>query len=370
LINSLSSVLRSLRTFYLGYERIAAPTVFLGGVAYDTLTVTRMDRFSENLFILGYLIVLGIMIVAVGRHQQDRLKGGFIRQYTDYFPLVIQFLFGGLLSIYAIFYFRSTPLSVSSIYFFLVVGLLVANEFFKNRLMNLKLLLVLYLFSWFSFLVFFVPVLVGSMGTMVFLFSSFLSPFPVGVLIYFIYRRRLIERRLDILVHLSLMVTVTVLFVLLYGLNLVPPVPLALEEAAIYHDVQRSGERFELTYAQNTWTEQFSLYEDQVPWRTGETVHAYVSVFAPVNLKNTVRHQWQYYDEDEDNWVTTDDLSYEIVGGRRGGYRGTTFKKNVRPGTWRINVLTENNRILGSFDFTITEIEDGRVRKFVTVTRP
>lgn len=271
----------SLRTFYLSHERITAPIVFLGGVTYDTLTVTRVDRYSENIFIMGYLIVLGFMIFAVGRHQQDRLSDEVIQEYADYFPLVIQFLFGGLLSVYAIFYFRSTPLSVSGIYFLLIAGLLVANEFLKKRLMNLKLLLTLYLFVWFSFFVFFVPVVVGSMGTIVFLFSSFLSLIPVGSLIYFIYRRYLPEYRRDILVHSALVCTTTLLFIGLYGLNLVPPVPLALEEASIYHDIQRSGDRFELTYAQNTWAEQFSLYGDQVPWRTGETVHAYVSVFAP-----------------------------------------------------------------------------------------
>jgi hypothetical protein len=354
----------------LNNERIAAPVVFLGGVTYDSLTVTSIDRLSENLFILGYLLVLGVMIFAVGRHQQDRLPEGFFRRYSDYFPLVIQFLFGGLLSVYAIFYFRSTPLSVSGIYFLLITGLLVANEFLQNRLLNLRFLLVLYLFVWFSFFVFFVPVILGSMGTFVFLASCLLSLFPVGGLIYCIYRRHFQEYRRDITVQSLLVGGVTTLLIGLYGLNLIPPVPLALQEAGIYHDVRRTDDRFKLTYAQNNWFEQFSLYGDRVPWKTGERVYAYVSVFAPVDLRSTVRHQWQFYVGDEEQWVTTDDLSYEIVGGRRGGYRGTTYKENIRPGSWRINVLTGNDRVLGRVYFTILSTDAEQERQFQTVTRP
>ena len=40
---------------------------FLSGVTYDTVTLTRIDRLQDNLLLLIYLLVLGVLIVLTGR---------------------------------------------------------------------------------------------------------------------------------------------------------------------------------------------------------------------------------------------------------------------------------------------------------------
>ena len=40
---------------------------FLSGVTYDTLTLTRIDRLQDNLLLLIYLLLLGVLIVLTGR---------------------------------------------------------------------------------------------------------------------------------------------------------------------------------------------------------------------------------------------------------------------------------------------------------------
>ena len=40
---------------------------FFAGVTYDTVTLTRIDRLIDNLILLLYLCLLGVLIVLKGR---------------------------------------------------------------------------------------------------------------------------------------------------------------------------------------------------------------------------------------------------------------------------------------------------------------
>ncbi|MEJ2637787.1 MAG: DUF2914 domain-containing protein, partial [Calditrichia bacterium] len=66
-------------------------------------------------------------------------------------------------------------------------------------------------------------------------------------------------------------------------------------------------------------------------------------------------HFWQHYDSRKQKWETTDRLGYAVTGGRKEGYRGFTFKRNVTPGKWRVEVKTENHQILGRIGFSVIE---------------
>ena len=89
--------------------------------SYDTLTLTRIDRLQDNLLLLIYLLLLGVLIVLTGdwgfepapdREQLAALcplpVGAAPRPY---YPMAVQFLLGGLFSAYAIFYSRSATLT-------------------------------------------------------------------------------------------------------------------------------------------------------------------------------------------------------------------------------------------------------------------
>ena len=65
----------------------------------------------------------------------------------------------------------------------------------------------------------------------------------------------------------------------------------------------------------------------------------------------------------EREWKTTkfrmgtpadrDNIDYVIIGGRDAGFRGYTYKNNVKPGLWRVDVTTKEGLILGVIDFEI-----------------
>ena len=141
------------------------PLFFFSGVTYDTVTLTRIDRLQDNLLLLLYLVMLGFLIVLTGRlgtHEATvedlppdapRLMK-WVVQAKPYAPMAIQFLLGGLFSAYTIFYSKSATLTGTAVFFCLLVGFLVANEFLRDRLSNIQLLVGLYALVCFGFFTF------------------------------------------------------------------------------------------------------------------------------------------------------------------------------------------------------------------------
>ena len=81
-------------------------------------------------------------------------------------------------------------------------------------------------------------------------------------------------------------------------------------------------------------------------------------MFAPTNLTKKIYHEWQIYSDNKSEWLTSDKRGYELIGGREGGYRGYTMKKNIRPGEWRVNIITEDDLLLGTINFDIISDND------------
>jgi hypothetical protein len=50
------------------------------------------------------------------------------------------------------------------------------------------------------------------------------------------------------------------------------------------------------------------------------------------------------------------------------GYRVYTYKENMEPGDWRVDVVTENDMIIGRIGFSVVRSEDDDIR-FVSIIR-
>jgi len=77
------------------------------------------------------------------------------------------------------------------------------------------------------------------------------------------------------------------------------------------------------------------------------------SIFAPTAIKKSIYHRWKWLNKNTDEWEVVDNIGYEITGGRDAGYRGYTFKNNIKPGLWKVDVVTEEDLVLGIIDFEI-----------------
>ncbi len=336
---------------------------FLSGVTYDTLTLTRIDRLQDNLILLLYLVALGFLIVLTGRlgvagHEPETFESngsGFARwliKARPYYPMAMQFLLGGLFSAYAIFYSRSAKLNRTGVFLGVLVILLVANEFLRDRLSNLRLLLALYALASFSFFTFFLPVMVGTIGTWVFLLGAALS---VGVTLrvaQLIYRRNAERSQKEAMLVGGPAVALIGVLVGFYFLNWIPPVPLSMKFGGMYREVQKQDDRFLLSF-DRAWYEVWK--RSQNPFPANEPLYCFTAVFAPVALNTTVYHHWYFRTDSSKPFTHADKIPIKISGGREGGYRAYTFKQRLDPGDWRVDVETEDGRVVGRVSVRVEE---------------
>lgn len=341
---------------------------FFAGVTWDSLTLTRIDRLSDNLIILIYLVVLGGGIVLTYRAgtastPDQGLPPMLLRwvpaeRVQSYLPWGIQFLFGSLFSAYAIFYSQSASWSGTGLFFALLVALLIANEFLRDRLSNGPLLITLYTVVVFSFLTFALPVLTGLMNVWIFLLGAALTLLVVMGLIRVILRVRPASppfpqawrTRPELRLGLPGILAVVIL-IGFYLMNWIPPVPLSMKFGGIYHAVARQGDAFHLSFERAAWYRLWKRSDDRFH---GEgPAYCFTAVFAPVDLKTTVYHHWYHQALGSARAATTDRIGLTISGGRDGGYRGYSVKSKLAQGRWRVDVETEDGRVLGHIDFTV-----------------
>jgi len=328
---------------------------FLSGVTYDTVTLTRIDRLQDNLLLLIYLLMLGVLIVLTGRlgvqpaSDHDALAAlspgvRWVVRARPYYSMAVQFLLGSLFSAYTVFYSRSATLTTTGIFFSLLVMLLILNEFLRDRLSNLRLLVSLYAVVCFAFFTFFLPVMTGYMNVTVFLIGAALSAVVTLRVVHLIYQRNPDRSRAEAIGVTTPALALIALLVAFYFLNWIPPVPLSLKFGGIYHEVRKSGDRFELSFDKRwyeVWKRADSTFE------TDEPIYCFTAVFAPVDLNTTIYHHWYVRSNDTKPFVHADKIPIKISGGREGGYRAYSFKQRLDPGNWRVDVETEDGRIIG-----------------------
>ncbi|MFA6257441.1 MAG: DUF2914 domain-containing protein [Candidatus Paceibacterota bacterium] len=346
-----------IRNFYGRFERPISSISLVGGFVFDALTLKRLDTLWENLWVLGHLLIVGIFITLIHLHENE--VGGEKNPQKAHFWYVniLQFFFGGILSTYLVFYFRSADIFVTWPFIVLLVGAFIANESLKRHYIRLSFQISLFFLSIYSFAIFLVPVILHKIGTWVFLLSGFLSLIFIvlflKILFHFIKDKFKESKRLII----SLILGIFILINFLYFTNLIPPIPLSLKDAGMYHSIQKNTEgNYDITFEDYGWKGYFNLYPGfkQV---SGEPVYAFSAIFSPKKLNLTIIHEWQHYDENEKNWVTERIINLPVIGGRDGGFRTYSMRYNLALGKWRVNVKTQQGQTIGVLRFKIIEAD-------------
>lgn len=338
----------------------------LFGFIVDSLTLTRIDLVFDNLVLFFYLAVAIISITITNLYDTGVWRGTLdgvrlLHRIPSYArtlsPFLMQYAFGGLLSGFFVFYSRGTSISASWPFLVLLLFLLVGNEFFRTRYQQFTFQVSILFFVLYSYMIFFVPIVAGSIDVWVFLLSGVVSIIAIGVLLYgFSYLMPTTKRHLGTTVVASIGGIVLAVNAM-YFFNILPPLPLSLKESGVYHSVTRTADG--VYYGT---TEEGPWYAFLVPHKTvtiarGGTLYFFSSVFAPTRLVETrVRHHWQFFDEKKDAWVTRSRVEFSIAGGRDGGYRGYSFKTTIEPGTWRVRVETTRGQVLGQARFRVEEV--------------
>ena len=341
-----------LARLYSRYEKFVPVLVFAIGFLWDTLTMTRVDNVVDHAVLLVYLVALAVMICYTLRKQSGCDRPLFIRRLEPYFLWAMQFAQGGLFSSFVIFYFKSVSLTRTFFFFIILLILLIGNEFLHHRLENPRLLAALYSFCLFSYLSFFLPTLLARIDHWVFLLAGAVS-LGVSAAVFTLGYLHPRPGSARLLFPALVSVIATILFVnILYFANLIPPVPLALKDAGIYHQVVKTTAGYEVSYVRPPLWRFWKRWDDPFYYSPGESVSCYTAIYAPPRMTIRLLHVWSC-DKPSEGWTVMARIPFLISISREGGYRWISRKQSVTPGKWRVEVQTYHGRTLGRIDFTI-----------------
>lgn len=341
---------------------------FIGGFTFDSLTLGRIDRLYDLTVLSLHMTSLTVVLYLYNLADDGKWRGTFLERYQAYYPLAIQFFFGALSSAYVIYFSRSVSLTKTISFFVILVAMLIANEFLKQRISNKYLQFGVYFFVSFTFFTFIIPVFVKEMSAGIFAISGLISLGLTLLLIGVIYKASPSTRRE---VHIGKLFGIVLLLYttinLFYFFNLIPPVPLALERGIVAHRVDVVDNQYVVSYETDDWYVFWRDHRIKFVYTPGDKVYIFTSVFAPTDIEKGIFHRWKWYDENTEEWEVTDEISYTIAGGRDGGYRGYSFKTQVVPGLWEVEVITEEELILGVIGFEV--IVDSKLKPKGMVVR-
>ena len=329
------------------------PTI--GGFLFDVLTLHRADEVYSMIHQSVFLVLI-FLLLYLENLPREKVENYKLWKLYDY---SLQFLFGGLLSGYTIFYFKSASTIPVIMFALILFALMLLNESITFHRLKFPVRYFLASLCLCSFLVYLLPIIFHWMNWVSFLLSAAASFFIYIWYIDTIHKKQTWKeqpkRQRAIWGGL-----VPIVFTILYFLKLIPPVPLSCEELGIYHDIHRVGDNYELSYTRPSW--KFWQHGDQTfLYRDGDRVFVFTSVFAPTDLKHQISIRWEKKDP-RTGWQTTDIIPMDIRGGRERGFRGVAFKQSVSEGQWRVRIQTAEGRELRRLQFEVVNDPDSSER--------
>lgn len=336
---------------------------FVGGFAYDAVTLRRIDSWFDNALLALYLLALAVLLVLERRKAWSRKVPALVHRFPRALDFLTQFLFGGLFSAYVVFYFKSSGAFRSFVFLGLLAVLMVLNEYRDGVLRRIDSLRVgLFFFVAFSFFQFFLPVVTGIAApamTVAALAAALALSLGVVFATHFDGPRKgspsaiggpRLQQRL--LTQGGLMLGLAGLLLGLARAGVIPPVPVSVTARRVAYSVQRDGADYRLMVEERSMLEALRLTTEHLAWAPGQPIAVFTAVFAPRGTSLEIVHRWQHEQEDG-TWQETDRIPFEVLGGRDGGFRGYTRKRNLSPGLWRITTETADGRPIGSLKFVL-----------------
>lgn len=343
-----AKTLQRLTAWIKRHERCFIPLMLLGGLSGDVIQYSALDIREKFILQAVYVIVAtgGLLLIT---HPQD-FTNRALKTLKAIAPFLHQFAVGGLLSTSLLFYWFSGDVSVTWPILLIVALFMLSNEFLREHFLRPGVQVGVLSFSMFSLLSILFSFVFNSLEPMVFVEAGIASLGFMFIFVLLLARVSNLSARLK-----PMMVTITAVFALMnisYFLHIIPPIPLSIRAAGIYHNVVRVNNDYVLTGENETWLDKL------IPGQTlhvsaADSLYAYTAIFAPAELSTTIVHEWQYYADSKNKWLTEAAISFPMVGGRDEGYRGYTTKSHLIPGTWRVNVETTRGQILGRINFQV-----------------
>jgi hypothetical protein len=355
-----------LKSYYARHERKIAVLAFIAGFVFDVFTFARVDSWlaiaQQVIYLAMITLALAQMFVAEAGPSLELDRVSAVRRwYYRGRTALVHFLFGSLLNLYTIYFFKSSSLLVSFAFLAVMVLVLLANESRRFKALGLPVKFALLSLCLLSFFAHVVPIFVGSIGVAVFLLSMLIGCLPLVGLAWGIGAvapELLARARRQILVPLGL---VLLGFLGLYLLKVIPPVPLSIPFIGVYHGVERTEQGYRLSHERPLWRI-WQNGDQEFRAQPGDRVYVFFRIFSPTRFSDQVLMRW--YRKEARGWSLSDSIPINIVGGREEGFRGYGLKSNYQPGRWRVQVETPDGREIGRVYFTVASVPEAP-RSFV-----
>lgn len=330
------------------HERHLSAAAMLAGFIADNLLFKRVDLLQTQLVFLAYTAICFISIPVL----HSLASRGPLPRWSVIFPIATQFALGGFWSGFVIFYGRSADLGASWPFLLFLVLILLGSEYFHQYHARLVFTSVLFFFALYSYAIFAVPVFTHTLGTGTFILST-LAAILVFACFTIILRRVARERFYSDVWRIRLGAGIVLgVFILSYATNVLPPLPLSAEAAGVYHLVWHVPGQYLATEEPQSWTVRYLGAAPTLHVARGDSVSAYSAVFAPTALSTRIVHEWQWYDPSAKQWETRATVAYAIVGGADDGYRGYSTIAIQEMGSWRVNIKTDDGRLIARLPFS------------------
>ena len=331
---------------------------FFGGFSWDALTIGRSVTPLDLWLLSGYLACAAVILWWLGyrRHAlvatasedvpqiAESRSPSFLSSWWDRAPyLLLQFLFGGLFSALFILYFQSSSHLAAMLWSLGLGGLLVANEFIDGKYSRFTLTWALFGLCAMLLFNFLLPFMVGSISMVWFYLSTLAG---AGLTHWLRKKTPGCPGRAAPVWVIAAMLAVA------YPLDMIPPVPLVKRDIQVGRNFARVADEYRLTLEKAPRWVFWRDLSHEVHLAPGERLYCVSSVFAPGGLSTRLYHRWEHYDPFR-GWVTVSRMGFGLFGGRDGGFRGYTYKQEVAPGQWRVNVETENGHTVVVHAFSV-----------------
>jgi len=336
------------------YMRYISPLSLVAALIIDTFfLLRRVDTLLTTIVLFFYLAVSALVTILINLISSGRLRQPWLITITPFLPVVSQFAFGGLFIAFLSLYSRSAAFSLTWVFVAAIAILLIANERFVRFYMQFTFQMSIFFTVLFSFLIFYLPLIFRTIGPWMFVASGVVSLLGIAAFLrlQYYFTPQLVRDNLTQIARSIAVIFIT--FNVLYFTNAIPPLPLALKDAGVYHGISKVGNEYRLLAETRPWFEQYLPHTTVFRKSPGEPVYLYSAIFAPSGLSATILHEWQRYDPETKSWVTEDTISFPILGGREGGYRGYSIKNDPSPGKWRVNVAMDFGQIIGRVSFEV-----------------
>ncbi|MDX2470152.1 MAG: DUF2914 domain-containing protein [SAR324 cluster bacterium] len=332
---------------------------FALGFTWDTLTLARIDDPMAYVQLLIYLAALIVFTTLVRISEKGRITSPLLEKYQHAFPLVVQFVFGGLFSAMTLYYFQSAAFSQNLIFVLLLVSLTLGVEFLEGSLSNPYLQFALQYLVTASLMAFMLPMLFNILAPWTFAAAILIALVLLYAQLGVYHQFDLMPKRKQLGHIAGILPVLALVFYSLHSLNLIPPVPLALKDAGTYHKLEVKKGVYYLSYEAAPWYifwQKINQPFHKIPGAKDNQIIVFTPIFAPRMLKAKIYHHWLHWSKSKREWVQLDKIGFEISGGREVGHRSYTKKKRFAVGEWRVEVKTEEGRLLGVIPFFVKEV--------------